>query len=54
MIYQDLADLEIAVQENNPDITAFDSSCFSGKYITDGVDSDYLSNLEKSRVKAER
>ena len=54
LIYQDLADLEIAVQENNPDITAFDSSCFSGKYITDGVDSDYLSNLEKSRVKAER
>ena len=28
VLYQDLADLEAAVQEVNPDIPRFDSSCF--------------------------
>ncbi|CAN0532607.1 unnamed protein product, partial [Scytosiphon promiscuus] len=28
VLYQELADLEAAVQEVNPDIPRFDSSCF--------------------------
>lgn len=33
IIYQDIEDLELCVQNENPDIKHFDSSCFTGKYI---------------------
>jgi len=51
LIYQNLADLESAVKENNPKISNFDSSCFSGEYITRSVDSKYLSKLKETRIK---
>jgi amidophosphoribosyltransferase len=56
LIYQRIEDLEAACREGNEDVTRFDTSCFSGNYIT-GVDSGYLESLEASRsdeVKARR
>ena len=49
LIYQDLSDLISSVRESNPKIKSFDTSCFSGKYITKGVTSRYLDNLISSR-----
>tara|TARA_Y100000994_G_scaffold239881_1_gene233971 strand:- start:626 stop:2074 length:1449 start_codon:yes stop_codon:yes gene_type:complete len=49
LIYQDLEDLIAAVRENNIDISNFDCSCFDGKYVTGGVDDDFLKNLHKTR-----
>jgi len=49
LIYQDLDDLISAVKESNPKIKSFDTSCFDGKYITEGVTSEYLDNLHSFR-----
>jgi amidophosphoribosyltransferase len=48
LIYQDLADLVAAVQEGNPQLEAFDTSCFSGEYVT-GLSEAYLEQLELLR-----
>ena len=53
LIYQDLNDLISSVREGNPDIKAFDTSCFNGEYVTDGVDDDYLEALSTTRLKAD-
>jgi amidophosphoribosyltransferase len=45
LIYQDLADLEAAVREDNPGISRFDSSCFNGEYVTGDVTEEYLQEL---------
>lgn len=49
LIYQDLNDLIWCVQQGNPDIKTFDSSCFDGQYITDDIDKNYLQNIEDIR-----
>jgi amidophosphoribosyltransferase len=49
LIYQDLADLEQAVHHEKADIDGFDSSCFSGKYVTGDVSRAYLDELELAR-----
>ncbi len=49
MIYQDLDDLIASVSKGNPDITEFDCSCFTGKYVTANVSQQYLSDIEKKR-----
>jgi len=49
LIYQDLDDLIASVQSLNKSIKSFDASCFSGQYITVGVNKKYLSNLKFSR-----
>jgi amidophosphoribosyltransferase len=50
LIYQELADLIEAVQKKSrSDVSRFDTSVFSGEYVTGGVDGDYLSRLEASR-----
>jgi amidophosphoribosyltransferase len=48
LIYQDLPDLIAAVQEGNPALTHFDTSCFSGEYVT-GLSDAYLQQLELLR-----
>jgi amidophosphoribosyltransferase len=48
LIYQDLKDLIEACREGNERITRFDTSCFSGEYIT-GVQDGYLEKLEAQR-----
>jgi amidophosphoribosyltransferase len=56
LIYQDLADLIEACREGNERILQFDTSCFSGEYIT-GVDDGYLDKIKLQRsdqAKAER
>ncbi len=48
LIYQDLDDLERAVRGKNTRLAGFDSSCFSGRYVT-GLEDGYLEALEASR-----
>jgi amidophosphoribosyltransferase len=48
LVYQDLEDLIAAVADGNEDLKHFDTSCFSGEYVT-GVDSTYLRELEFTR-----
>jgi amidophosphoribosyltransferase len=48
LIYQDLPDLIEACREGNEAITQFDTSCFSGEYVT-GVGEGYLDKLQVVR-----
>lgn len=48
LIYQELDDLIEACQEGNAGITRFDTSCFSGEYVT-GVEDGYLEDLQTRR-----
>ncbi|MFP4147044.1 MAG: amidophosphoribosyltransferase [Halorhodospira sp.] len=52
MIYQELKDLEAAVAAGNPAIERFDSSCFTGEYVTGDVSPDYLRGLSQARADA--
>jgi amidophosphoribosyltransferase len=49
LIYQDLEDLIDAVGSGNKDIKAFETSVFSGSYITNDIDNDYLEQLDAAR-----
>ena len=51
LIYQDIADLEDAVAGPKRKIEFFDSSCFTGDYVT-GIDSGYFEKLEQERSDA--
>lgn len=48
LIYQTLEDLEDAVREENPLLKEFETSVFTGKYIT-ALDDDYFDYLEQQR-----
>jgi amidophosphoribosyltransferase len=48
LIYQGLDDLIEACREGNAGITRFDTSCFSGEYVT-GVEDGYLEELQTRR-----
>jgi amidophosphoribosyltransferase len=48
LIYQDLDDLVKACREGNTGIRQFDTSCFSGSYVT-GVREGYLESLQSKR-----
>lgn len=48
LIYQDLDDLITACKEGNAGIERFDTSCFSGEYVT-GVADGYLEELQLRR-----
>jgi amidophosphoribosyltransferase len=57
LVYQDLEDLVDSVRHERANVTAFDTSCFSGEYVTGNVTQSYLTELERRRanaVKAER
>ena len=49
LIFQDLEDLIEAVQKGNPRLTRFDTSVFSGEYVTGDVDEAYLEHLQSLR-----
>jgi amidophosphoribosyltransferase len=49
LIYQDLDDLVRSVRYDNGEIGDFDTSCFSGRYVTDDVTPDYLERLQAER-----
>jgi amidophosphoribosyltransferase len=56
LIYQELEDLVEACREGNASIEQFDTSCFSGEYVT-GMDEGYLEVIGKLRsdqAKSER
>lgn len=48
LIYQGLDDLIEACREGNESIASFDTSCFSGEYVT-GVEAGYLDELQRRR-----
>lgn len=49
LVYQDIEDLVDAVQFDKRPIEAFESSCFTGCYVTGDVDAAYLKQLEERR-----
>ncbi|MDX9741765.1 MAG: amidophosphoribosyltransferase [Gammaproteobacteria bacterium] len=49
MIYQELEDLIASVGKGNKRINRFDTSCFSGEYVTGDVTREYLDALERER-----
>ena len=54
LVYQDLEDLVKAVHHENADIESFDTSCFSGCYVTGDVSRSYLDELEMLRSNSAR
>ncbi|MGQ0428482.1 MAG: amidophosphoribosyltransferase [Gammaproteobacteria bacterium] len=57
LIYQDLADLVAACRHDDARIAAFDTSCFSGDYVTGDVTRELLARIERDRsdgVRAQR
>jgi amidophosphoribosyltransferase len=49
LIYQDLEDLVTACRHDNATIEEFDTSCFSGEYVTGDVTYEYLDRLQRAR-----
>jgi amidophosphoribosyltransferase len=49
LIYQDLNGLIRSVRHDNSAIAEFDTSCFSGEYVTGDVTAEYLDELEARR-----
>jgi hypothetical protein len=57
LVYQDLGDLVAACRHDDARITAFDTSCFSGEYVTGDVTREFLARIEHQRsdgVRAQR
>jgi amidophosphoribosyltransferase len=50
VLYQDLEDLVEAIKSINPAIKMFDTSCFSGEYVTGDVDAEYFERLQAVRA----
>jgi amidophosphoribosyltransferase len=48
LLYQDLTDLIYAINQDNPSISQFDTSCFSGTYVT-SVTREYIDKLALER-----
>ena len=49
LFYQTIDDLIDAVRQGNPRLRGFDTSCFTGDYVTGGVTSDYLEQIALAR-----
>ena len=49
LIYQTLDDLIDAVKFDETGVQAFDTSCFSGEYVTNDISQKYLKSLESKR-----
>jgi amidophosphoribosyltransferase len=49
LIYQDLHGLIRSVRHDNSAISEFDTSCFSGEYVTGDVTDEYLLEIERRR-----
>jgi amidophosphoribosyltransferase len=52
LLFQDMEDLVDAVKKGCPDITGFDDSVFTGKYVTGDIDTLYLDDLQSVRSDA--
>ena len=51
LVYQSLGDLEQSIRDLNPAMSQFESSCFSGCYVTGDIDDLYLETLQRTRGK---
>ena len=49
LVYQKLDDLIRSVHHDKAQVDGFDTSCFSGEYVTGDVSDIYLANLEQRR-----
>jgi amidophosphoribosyltransferase len=49
LLYQDLPDLIHACQHHDSQVQEFDTSCFSGEYVTGDITPDYLERLQSER-----
>jgi len=49
LFYQTMDDLIDAVRKGNPRLRDFDTSCFTGDYVTGGVTSEYLEQIALAR-----
>jgi amidophosphoribosyltransferase len=49
LIYQDIEDLIQAVRHHDAHVTEFDTSCFSGEYVTGDITPEYLEKLQSER-----
>jgi len=49
LVYQDLDDLVAACRHDDARIEEFDTSCFSGQYVTGDVTAEYLERLQRAR-----
>jgi len=49
LVYQDIEDLIESAQKGNTDIKSFDTSCFTGEYVTGDINADYLAHIESLR-----
>jgi len=49
LIYQDLEDMVAACRHDDAQVTEFDTSCFSGEYVTGDVTVEYLARLQSER-----
>jgi amidophosphoribosyltransferase len=49
LFYQTVPDLIDAVRKGNPRLRDFDTSCFTGDYVTGGVTTDYLEKIALAR-----
>ncbi len=52
LIYQDMQALEDAVRESAPALSGFETSCFTGHYVTGDIDAAYLAKLAQGRSEA--
>jgi amidophosphoribosyltransferase len=52
LVYQDLEDLVAACRHDDAQIEEFDTSCFSGEYVTGDVTPEYLEKLKLERSDA--
>ncbi len=52
LVYQDLEDLVLACQHDDARVSEFDTSCFSGMYVTGDVTPEYLERLRNERSDA--
>jgi amidophosphoribosyltransferase len=52
LLYQDIDDLVRACQHHDSHVQAFDTSCFSGEYVTGDITPEYLARLESERSDA--
>ena len=54
LLYQSLDGLVDAVRRGNPRLKEFDSSCFTGEYVTGGVSPSYLEQIAEHRADTAR
>ena len=49
LVYQDIDAMERSITDLNPALKQFDTSCFTGEYVTGDITPAYLEQLGESR-----